>query len=61
VPKNLQEIVTRHRNIKVVNSITFELESSEEVEEKFYNNERKVLKWKKKSWHQIQTQICRVV
>jgi hypothetical protein len=34
MPKNLQEIVACHRNVKVVNSITFEVESSEEVEEK---------------------------
>jgi hypothetical protein len=34
MPKNLQEIVACHRNVKVVNSITFEAESFEEVEEK---------------------------
>jgi hypothetical protein len=34
VPKKLQEIVAPHKNVKVVNSITFEAESFEEVEEK---------------------------
>jgi hypothetical protein len=32
--KKIQEIVAHHMNVKVVNSITFEIESSKEVEEK---------------------------
>jgi len=35
--------------------------SFQEAKEKLKNNGRKALKWRRKSWHQIQVQICKVV